>query len=125
MTAPEVEISVEDPRWDALDDLVALIEGAAAAALKAVCIDGAGRSVSVLLTADGPMAELNGRFRGKPAPTTVLSWPAEDLAPDRDGGEPGAHLHNASERFPTGLQRPLCRRNAGDAASGCHGTDVV
>ncbi|MEM6439652.1 MAG: rRNA maturation RNase YbeY [Pseudomonadota bacterium] len=88
MTPPEVEISVEDPRWDALADAWRLIETAAAAALGRAGVDGGGRSVSVLLTADGPMAELNGRFRGKPSPTNVLSWPAEDLSPDRDGDAP-------------------------------------
>lgn len=38
--------------------------------------------ISVLLSTDQRIAELNAEFRGKPVPTNVLSWPAEDTAPD-------------------------------------------
>ncbi|MEM1316136.1 MAG: rRNA maturation RNase YbeY [Pseudomonadota bacterium] len=90
MTAPEIELAVEDPRWDAEAGVASVLRAAAAAALEAAGVDGAGRSISILLTADGPMAELNGRFRGKPAPTNVLSWPAEDLAAEAEGAAPAA-----------------------------------
>ena len=33
-------------------------------------------------------ATLNADFRGKPTPTNVLSWPAEDLAPEEAGAAP-------------------------------------
>ena len=36
--------------------------------------------ISVLLSTDQRIADLNAEFRGKPAPTNVLSWPAEDCA---------------------------------------------
>lgn len=96
MTPPELELAIEDPRWDAVEGLERTLRAAASAALDAAGVDGAGRSVSILLTADAPMAELNGRFRGKAAPTNVLSWPAEDLAPRSDGGVPAAPATGAS-----------------------------
>ena len=36
--------------------------------------------ISVLLSTDRRIADLNAEFRGKPAPTNVLSWPAEGCA---------------------------------------------
>jgi probable rRNA maturation factor len=42
----------------------------------------------VLFTGDAAVAALNGRFRGKPAPTNVLSWPAFALAPPAPGAVP-------------------------------------
>ncbi|MEL7463600.1 MAG: rRNA maturation RNase YbeY [Pseudomonadota bacterium] len=44
--------------------------------------------ISVLLCADERIAELNAGFRGKPAATNVLSWPAHDLAPPSPGETP-------------------------------------
>lgn len=37
--------------------------------------------ISVLLCDDARIAELNADFRGKPAPTNVLSWPSEAVSP--------------------------------------------
>ncbi|MEM6373667.1 MAG: rRNA maturation RNase YbeY [Pseudomonadota bacterium] len=45
-------------------------------------------AVSLLACADDRMAVLNADFRGKPAPTNVLSWPETDLAPSTDGDSP-------------------------------------
>ena len=41
------------------------------------------REVSVLLSTDQRIADLNAEFRDNPTPTNVLSWPAEDCAPDK------------------------------------------
>ena len=38
--------------------------------------------VSILLSTDQRIADLNGEFRDKPTPTNVLSWPTEDCAPE-------------------------------------------
>ncbi|MGF1620219.1 MAG: rRNA maturation RNase YbeY [Rhodomicrobiaceae bacterium] len=38
----------------------------------------AGRELSIALSSDDAVAELNGRYRGKPKPTNVLSFPASD-----------------------------------------------
>lgn len=40
------------------------------------------QEISVLLSTDQRIADLNAEFRGKPTPTNVLSWPAEAGAPE-------------------------------------------
>lgn len=69
----------EDPRWqDAhLPDLAARAAGATGRLLG---LDPA-LEIAVLGCDDARIAALNAAFRGKSAPTNVLSWPAEDLAP--------------------------------------------
>ncbi|MDT0682152.1 rRNA maturation RNase YbeY [Roseicyclus sp. F158] len=44
--------------------------------------------ISLLACSDDRIAVLNGEFRDKPKATNVLSWPAEDLAPDTPGEPP-------------------------------------
>lgn len=70
----EVEVEVEDEAWAAA---VPEVEAVTRRAAEAVLADRqAGGQVTVLLTDDGCIAELNARFRGKPGPTNVLSFPA-------------------------------------------------
>ena len=70
-----IEIEVDDPAWtDALSAVEPLVRSAAALALET---DGL---VSVSLTDDDTVADLNLRFRGKPGPTNVLSFPAPESA---------------------------------------------
>ncbi|MAY62805.1 MAG: rRNA maturation RNase YbeY [Rhizobiales bacterium] len=45
--------------------------------------------ISLLFTDDGPMAEINGQWRGKGKPTNVLSFPAFPIVP---GDTPGPVL---------------------------------
>ena len=72
-----VETEIEDERWTRrLEGIDALVAGAVIAALG----DGHAGEVTVLLTDDAAMAELNGQFRGKPQPTNVLSFPAAATA---------------------------------------------
>ena len=87
----EVELTVEDDRWaEALGPggPEALAARAAGMALEGAGLAPAGWSVSFLFADDAAVAELNGRFRGKPSPTNVLSWPAFDLALETPGGRP-------------------------------------
>jgi len=76
-----IHIEVEDEAWSAaLPNAEALINDAAAAALKA---GGAGlesTELTVLLTDDAAVADLNDRFRDKRGPTNVLSFPAPESA---------------------------------------------
>ncbi len=68
-----IDIEIEDERWTAaLPDAEALVREAAEAALAGERRGG----VTVLLTDDETVRELNGRFRGRDAPTNVLSFPA-------------------------------------------------
>ena len=87
-----VEIALEEPRWASLR-----LKKLARRALKAVAAElGIGKhGISVLGCGDARIAGLNGQFRGKPAPTNVLSWPADDLAPETDGDVPTRPLAKA------------------------------
>ena len=80
-----LELTIEDARWDGLEPL-------AARAIQAV-LDHCGLEaelceISLLACDDARIAELNGEFREKPTPTNVLSWPAEDLAAEEAGQAP-------------------------------------
>lgn len=89
MTAPMeplVDIIIEDERWQ--DLLPALAETAAQAVLTDQGLDPAAFEVSLLGCDDARIAVLNAEFRGKPAPTNVLSWPTQDLAPEAEGARP-------------------------------------
>jgi probable rRNA maturation factor len=89
VTAPPetaVEVIVEDDRWAPLD-LPRLASVAAGATLARLGLDTA-CEIALLAASDARVAGLNEGFRGKPEPTNVLSWPAEDLAPETPGGEP-------------------------------------
>ncbi len=82
-----VDIVIEDSRWDALG-LPVLAERAASAALNGLGLATKGFQISLLACDDTRIATLNAEFRGKPAPTNVLSWPSEDRAADEAGDEP-------------------------------------
>lgn len=70
-----IEIEVEAEGWtDAIDDVEAVVERAAGAALGAET-----GGVVILLTDDETVRDLNARFRGKDRPTNVLSFPAADM----------------------------------------------
>ena len=72
-----VEVVIESEEWDALPEIETVIATAVNAAL-AGCglITLPDAEVAVLLTDDEGIAALNARWRGKPTPTNVLSWPA-------------------------------------------------
>ncbi|MFC7703179.1 rRNA maturation RNase YbeY [Plastorhodobacter daqingensis] len=88
-----VDTVIEDPRWDRAG-LETLAERAGRAALAGLGLDPAGFEISLLGCDDDRIAALNADFRGKPQPTNVLSWPAEDRAaaegemPDLPQGDP-------------------------------------
>lgn len=68
-----IDIEVEDDAWSAaLPDVDSLVLSAARAALEQP------GGVTILLTDDDSVAELNARFRGKTGPTNVLSFPAPE-----------------------------------------------
>ncbi len=68
-----IDIEIEDPAWSAaLPGAETVARIAAAAALEAR------GGVTLLLTDDDSVADLNERFRGKSGPTNVLSFPAPE-----------------------------------------------
>jgi probable rRNA maturation factor len=84
---PLVDTLIEDDRWLVLD-LPALAERAALAALQGAGIAPQGFSLCLMACDDTRIAGLNARFRGKPAPTNVLSWPSGDHGADTFGDPP-------------------------------------
>lgn len=87
MTRPLVDTLIEEPAWEGAD-LSALAERAARAVLEDQEMAAADWEISLLGCDDARIAELNGEFRAKPQPTNVLSWPAQELASEEEGGEP-------------------------------------
>ncbi len=94
-----IEIEVEAEDWtDAIDDVEAVVERAAVAALGAQAGE-----VVILLTDDETVRDLNDRFRGKDRPTNVLSFPAAEM--------PGANPRPLGDIV---LAYGVCAREAGD-----------
>ncbi|GJE06678.1 MULTISPECIES: rRNA maturation RNase YbeY [Methylobacterium] len=91
MPAPEIDVAVEDERWNSVaDDLDAFVARVVEAGL-AVAPDAPEGTVeiSVLLADDATVQALNRDWRGKDKPTNVLSFPA------------------APQPLPPGTARPL------------------
>ena len=84
---PLVDCVMEDGRW-AVFGLEPLASRAVVATLTALELPLVGYTVCVMGCDDARIATLNAQFRGKPAATNVLSWPADDLAADAEGDEP-------------------------------------
>ncbi|PWR03248.1 rRNA maturation RNase YbeY [Meridianimarinicoccus roseus] len=84
---PLVDTLIEDPGWSEVG-LESLAEAAAQAALSYLGLDPTRFEIALLGCSDARIAALNADFRGKPAPTNVLSWPSEDRAPQSPGLKP-------------------------------------
>ena len=83
MTAPanriSVDVQVESPLWDGAD-IRDVAERAARAALAAVRPDTRDAEISLVLADDAFQRRLNREWRGRDAPTNVLSFPAASSA---------------------------------------------
>lgn len=78
---------IEDRRWEDCD-LAALAERAGQLTLAQLGLDPEAFEICVMGCDDARIAELNTEFRGKPTPTNVLSWPAEELGAEDEGARP-------------------------------------
>jgi len=76
--APQVEIRVQSPLWDAEPAAERTVREAVAAAAALVPTGG---EISVVLTDDAAMRVLNRDWRGIDRPTNVLSFPAQGAKP--------------------------------------------
>ncbi|MCJ2139685.1 rRNA maturation RNase YbeY [Methylobacterium sp. E-066] len=78
MSGHDIDMSVEDARWEtAIPELESLVIRAVEAGLAAAPVPPDGPvEVSVVLTDDAAIQELNRTWRGKDKPTNVLSFPA-------------------------------------------------
>jgi probable rRNA maturation factor len=106
-----IDAVIEDARWQAAG-LEAEAETAARAALTHLGLDPEAHEIALLACDDARIAELNASFRGKPTPTNVLSWPAEELAAEADGGVPD--LPGLGELGDIAIAWETCLREAQD-----------
>lgn len=82
----ELDILIEETRWEALD-----LEDLTARAVRETLSElgiGTDCSLSLMASDDARIAKLNADFRGKPRPTNVLSWPAEERGATVPGRPP-------------------------------------
>ncbi|KGB81621.1 rRNA maturation factor [Rhodovulum sp. NI22] len=112
-----VETLIEDDRWQR-EGLEALAETACRATLARLGLAPDAYEISLLGCDDARIAVLNADFRGKPSPTNVLSWPAEDLAAPEDGDAPGLPAPGpagmAAELGDIAIAHETCAREAAE-----------
>jgi probable rRNA maturation factor len=114
--APLVDLVVEEEGWlAALPDLAEVAERAARLALEGAGIAPEGREIAVLACDDTRIVALNAEFRGKPAPTNVLSWPTFDLASLRAGEAPPPPPEGPSPLGDVAISLQTTVREANDA----------
>lgn len=110
-----VDTLTEDQRWNEIA-LETLAEAACRTTLCHLGVSPDRFEISLLGCNDARIAALNADFRGKPQPTNVLSWPAEDRAAAAPGGQPG--LPNVDAEGPPqelgdiAIAFETCRREA-------------
>ena len=108
----QLDVVFEDPRWGD----VPLEELAVAASGAVLEWHGIGEAeLAVLAADDAQVADLNRAYRGKPQPTNVLSWPAQELAPEEAGADPRAPEPDPDGTVPLGdiaLAYETCAREA-------------
>ncbi len=113
----ELEILIEAPGWEALA-LAPLAEAAILATLEHLGLPPEKCSLSLLACDDARIATLNADFRGKPQPTNVLSWPAEERGAAEEGQAPALPEADAFGEIALGdmaLAWETCAREAGAA----------
>jgi probable rRNA maturation factor len=82
-----IDVILEDPRWEGAG-LAQISATAASAVFEHLALPQAGFSICVMGCDDARIAALNADFRGKPAPTNVLSWPSEERGAEVAGTMP-------------------------------------
>jgi probable rRNA maturation factor len=79
-SAPAIDIVAQSPLWRNEPDAAAVIRRAIGAAAEMTDATAGPSELAVMLCDDAAMRELNGRWRGRPEPTNVLSFPAASRA---------------------------------------------
>ncbi len=74
--APAIDIVIESPLWQREPDAADAIRRAIGAVAETADATEQPREIAVMLCDDAAMRELNDRWRGRPEPTNVLSFPA-------------------------------------------------
>jgi probable rRNA maturation factor len=97
-----LDVMIEAGAWASLDDAEALAQRAAEAAVTVADETGEEFEVSVMLTDDAHIQELNRTWRGKDKPTNVLSFPAPEQPGQGVPGETGPrHLGDIALAYET------------------------
>jgi len=112
-----VDTIEEDERWEPFG-LAPLAERAAAATLAHLGLDPHEFEISLLGCDDARIATLNADFRGKPAPTNVLSWPSDERGAEAEGGMPDLPEGDADmpeELGDIAIAWETCEREAAEA----------
>src|SRR5262249_23139656 len=86
MSAPHLDIIVEAPAWKALRGVKPALRRAIEADAAPMQLEQS--ELAIVLTDDAAIRELNYRWRGRDAPTNVLSFPAHGLVPPGSGPRP-------------------------------------
>jgi probable rRNA maturation factor len=77
-----IEVIEDSGDWSWVDEIETLAEAAAAEVASEPSLKLAKGTVSIVLSSDASVAVLNGRYRKKPKPTNVLSFPPGPGSPD-------------------------------------------
>jgi probable rRNA maturation factor len=108
-----IDCITEDTRWVGID---ALAVRASDTTLKHLGYEPDAFEISVLACDDARITALNADFRGKPAPTNVLSWPSDERGAELDGDTPEApELPMDAELGDIAIAFETCTREAADA----------
>lgn len=113
-----VDLICESPLWTE-PELAGLADRASAATLTHLGLDPQRHEIALLACDDARIATLNTEFRGKPAPTNVLSWPETDRAPETPGempGLPAAQDPDADFLGDIAIAYETCARESGQQA---------
>lgn len=115
---PLVDTIAEDERWESFG-LAPLAERAASATLVHLGLEPAEFEISLLGCDDARISVLNAEFRGKPAPTNVLSWPSDERGAEAEGAAPDLPEGDADmpeELGDIAIAWETCEREATEAA---------
>ena len=97
-----LDVMIESGAWASLDDAEALAQRAAEAAVTVADETDEEFEVSVMLTDDAHIQELNRTWRDKDKPTNVLSFPAPEQPGQGAPGETGPrHLGDIALAYET------------------------
>lgn len=108
----ELDVLVEDERWQALD-IHALAERSTTVTLQHLGLSDMAFEVTVLACDDARITALNTDFRDKPQPTNVLSWPSAERGATKDGDTPDAlNFADTPELGDIAIAYDTCAREA-------------
>ncbi len=105
---------IEDPRWEEAG-IARIAPVACDAALTQRGLDPEVWEITLLACNDARIAELNATFRGKPAPTNVLSWPSVERRAAELGAHPAPPAGPEAELGDLALAFETCAAEAGEA----------